>query len=288
MSKRLESTNTYGHELRIVFLNGSSAQFVTHELVDLLFRPRTLWVMGFFSIALSVISLNPLRSGLPYWAMAFLTLMDFILFTVVFTGILLLAETVARLYGWRRVFEPPLTIAATSLVSLASYGLSALIVGQSALERQAILLDLLTRVLLSEGLVTLYFLFVAPVVSIVAAAERTPEAPEEVSQPMLKLGRVSINPATIGRIDSEGHYLTIHHTGGQDRVLGTLGDTAARLEPFGMIVHRSHWVAFGQIGRLWRDGRTLRLDTESFGTVSVSRERVADVRARLAQGSAAP
>ncbi|OYU19144.1 MAG: hypothetical protein CFE34_06980 [Rhodobacteraceae bacterium PARR1] len=270
-------------ELRIVFLNGSSAPFASHELVSLIFRPRTLWIMCFFTVALSFVSLNPLRSGLPYWATAIMTLMDFILFAVAFTGMLLLTETVARIYRLRWVFEPALTLSACALVGLAAYGLSALIVGESALDREVILLDLLTRALLWEGLVTLYFLFVAPVVPAQTALPDQP--PAETGPEMVKLGQFTIDPTQVFRVESDGHYLTIHHMGGEDRILAALSDVALRLGRLGMIVHRSHWVAYREMGRVWRDGRTLRLDTHNAGTVPVSRERVAQVRSKLGEGN---
>lgn len=285
MSELTKSQQSTAPELRIVFLNGSSAPFASHELVSLIFRPRTLWIMCFFTVALSFVSLNPLRSGLPYWATAVVTLMDFILFAIAFTGMLLLTETVARLYNLRRVFEPALTLSACALVGLASYGLSALIVGQSALDRDVILLDLLTRALLWEGLVTLYFIFISPVVSTQSTLQHAPPAASEPE--MVKLGQFTIDPKQVFRVESEGHYLTIHHRGGEDRILAALSDVAQRLGRLGMIVHRSHWVAYREMGRVWRDGRTLRLDTLNAGTVPVSRERVAQVRLNLSEGKSA-
>lgn len=285
MSELTRSQQSAAPELRIVFLNGSSAPFASHELVSLIFRPRTLWIMCFLTVALSFVSLNPLRSGLPYWATAIVTLMDFILFAVAFTGMLLLTETVARIYQLRWVFEPALTLSACALVGLASYGLSALIVGQSALDRNVILLDLLTRALLWECLVTLYFIFISPVVSTQSKLQH--EHPAATEPEMVKLGQCVIDPTQVFRVESDGHYLTIHHKGGEDRILAALSDVAKRLERFGMIVHRSHWVAYREMGRVWRDGRTLRLDTLSAGTVPVSRERVAQVRSNLNEGKSA-
>lgn len=85
------------------------------------------------------------------------------------------------------------------------------------------------------------------------------------------------------RVTVQDHYLDVHTPDGTILIRGRLRDALAKLaEQDGVQVHRSHWVAWSQMCRLTRHGRDHRLQLLDGDALPVSRARVTQLRARLA------
>ncbi len=65
-------------------------------------------------------------------------------------------------------------------------------------------------------------------------------------------------PKALGRdivaLSSDMHYLHVHTTLGKCMVLGTLRDAASLFGDAGLLVHRSHWVAYAHVRKILKRG----------------------------------
>lgn len=65
-------------------------------------------------------------------------------------------------------------------------------------------------------------------------------------------------PKALGRdivaLSSDMHYLHVHTTLGKCMVLGTLRDAASLFSDAGLLVHRSHWVAYAHVQKISKRG----------------------------------
>lgn len=64
----------------------------------------------------------------------------------------------------------------------------------------------------------------------------------------------------------------------------SLAGATEELGPMGLRVHRSNWVAFAAVRRVYRRGRGLRLLLEGGHEVEVSRRRQSEVLAHFGDG----
>lgn len=103
--------------------------------------------------------------------------------------------------------------------------------------------------------------------------------PDPDKQPAL-LRRVALDKrgAQVA-LSAQDHYVRVETTKGQDLVLIRLGDAIAEASPVkGMQVHRSHWVALGQIATAQRDGERAVLTMTTSTKIPVSRNNLPALR----------
>ncbi len=95
-------------------------------------------------------------------------------------------------------------------------------------------------------------------------------------------------PRAVGRdvvaISSDMHYLHVHTELGKCMIHGALRDAATSLGDQGMLVHRSHWVAFAQVTKLARQGSSLACVMSNGLRVPVSRRNRAKVTEWFGRG----
>ncbi len=85
-------------------------------------------------------------------------------------------------------------------------------------------------------------------------------------------------------VSSDMHYLHVHTTLGKCMIHGALRDAAASLGDEGLLVHRSHWVAFTQVTKLARQGSGLVCVMSNGLRVPVSRRNRAKVTEWFGRG----
>jgi DNA-binding LytR/AlgR family response regulator len=271
------------HELHLIFVNGSSAQFVTDELVHLVLRRDPIFLLMVVALLLSLLSPPLLRGGMSSMAYAVATLFQFALFPPVFLGLVMVTATLLRRQGQARVFEPAITLLSTILVSQAGFGVATLLMGEMLQTRADLLINFTVHLAFWQGQVLLAVLFILP-----AMQRRRDQAASDLPQTAapqtgLRLGRLMQDPDRIQHIETDDHYLIVHAEGEPLRVLARLSEVAEQLGQRGMTVHRSHWVAFGAFGPVTRHGRAFRMVLKSGETVPVSREKWRAVTEALAQ-----
>lgn len=86
---------------------------------------------------------------------------------------------------------------------------------------------------------------------------------------------------TICQISANGRYMNIVFLDGSNRrVPGYLGETSARLpDDVGILIHRSHWIAYSQISEIITQSRTTFCKLRTGGTLPVARTRRTKVEA---------
>ena len=202
-----------------------------------------------------------------------------------------------------RQLNPWLTLSASALIACILFTPVALAVEQ-LLGQQAISLG--ATAALSE------FAATAPPVTLVCLGINAPwilgyrisranEAPESRSVPPIKEAEeqagiqsdedgsanfLSLLPAdkvgSLIYLEAELHYLSVVTSKGRSLILYNLKDAIAELSAeSGIQVHRSFWVAIGQIDRLTTEGRQGRVILKSGESLPVSRQRLKSVKAAL-------
>ncbi|MCC6006111.1 MAG: LytTR family transcriptional regulator [Rhodobacteraceae bacterium] len=86
-------------------------------------------------------------------------------------------------------------------------------------------------------------------------------------------------PGQLLCLEMQDHYLVAHTTGGSPMVLCRMEDAARELEPVGLRVHRSWWVARGALEGTEREGQRLFLRLKDGRRVPVGRSFRARLRA---------
>lgn len=114
-----------------------------------------------------------------------------------------------------------------------------------------------------EGLVALN-----RVVHTAQPTEQTDESPDASFQSRLPLDR----RGTLVRLEAQDHYLKVVTDIGEALILMRLSDAETELAAFdGLRVHRSHWVAIGQVQKVQRREGRLMLTMQDGAEVPVSR-----------------
>lgn len=127
------------------------------------------------------------------------------------------------------------------------------------------------------------FFAIAVIISIIfqAIGATLPEsAPEEVTRLPALLDRLPLDKrGALKALSSEDHYTRIRTTRGEELVLIRLSDAIREAEPTpGLQVHRSHWVALGQVESARREGDRAMLRLKGGGDIPVSRANIAAVK----------
>lgn len=92
-------------------------------------------------------------------------------------------------------------------------------------------------------------------------------------------------PPAIGRslvrIEADLHYLNVYTDSGRAMLLGNLSVATEALGDTGIRVHRSHWVAFNQVKRVYRSGNGWFCELRDGHRIPVSRRRTREVHQRI-------
>lgn len=95
-------------------------------------------------------------------------------------------------------------------------------------------------------------------------------------------------PGVIGTdviaVSSDLHYLNVWTVAGRTTVLGNLKDVAEELEPIGILVHRSHWVANAHVRRIVGTSNNAMCILSNELRVPISRRRWKACRERFGRG----
>ena len=272
------------HELHLVFANGSSDRFVLDDLVRQVTKRQVLSSLLFLAILLALIAPQAFRAGMGQTAFAVATALNFLLFAPVFFGSVLLLSAVSRRDGGARIFEPLVTFTTTILVSQTGRVIGSLFDGGLSLQWTSVLLDIAVHYALWQTLTTLFFVFVVPSQrkhdALAQADAESAQSPE-----MFRLGRLTLDPDCIRHIEADDHYLVIRAGKAELRVLGRLSEAASQLASRGMVIHRSHWLAYCEFGPVARHGRTFQMMSRLGLSLPVSREKWREVR-EIAQAKA--
>lgn len=273
----LHSGKRPDHELRLVFVNGSSDRFILDDLVRQVTKRQVLFSLLFLAILFALIAPPSIRAGMGPTAFAVATFLNFLLFAPVFFGSVLLLSAVSRRDGGARIFEPLVTFTTTILVSQTGRVIGSLFDGSISLHWTGVLLDIAVHYAFWQTLTILFFVFVVPSQRKHDALAKA-DAEKAQTQEMFRLGRLTLDPDCIRHVEADDHYLVIRAGKAEMRVLGRLSEAASQLESRGMVVHRSHWLAYGEFGPVARQGRTFQMTSRSGRSVPVSREKWRDVR----------
>jgi hypothetical protein len=109
------------------------------------------------------------------------------------------------------------------------------------------------------------------------------EANHPVADPLPRPRLLRRLPASFGDtvlcLQMEDHYVRVHGKTGSALLLLRMSDAVAELDGVeGMQVHRSWWIARGDVARIRRDNRTLRIELENGVTVPVARPYAAALK----------
>lgn len=266
------------HELHLVFVNGSSDRFVLDDLVRQVTKRQVLFSLIFLALLLALIAPQPFRAGMGPTAFAVATFVNFLLFPPVFFGSVLLLSAVSRREGGARILEPLVTFTTTILVSQTGRVIGSLFDGSLLLKWTGVLMDIAVHYALWQTLTILFFVFVVPSQRKHDEIAQADASTAQTSE-MFRLGRLTLDPDCIRHIEADDHYLVIRAGKAELRVLGRLSEAAAQLASRGMMIHRSHWLAYGEFGPVARHGRTFQMMSRLGLSLPVSREKWREVRA---------
>lgn len=267
-------------ELALCFVNGSPCPLTIRELVDRIHNKVAVTTLVLLALLLALIQGEQVLGQIPIWVRLVLNTFSVLVFLVIFPAFLSEAEKFAQHRGWRRVYEPLVTVPTAILVTLASEALAVFLVGDRLLVQRDLAVKLLSGAVFWGVVVNILMIYVMPVIAPPPGAIGAGGDRGQVS-PNLRIGSRVVDASTVLRIASDDHFLILHTATGQSRVLCRLRDAQAALQPYGMVVHRSHWVAFSQLGPISRSGRSLIMQTRAGDMVPVARDRRAAVEARM-------
>ncbi len=130
----------------------------------------------------------------------------------------------------------------------------------------------------------LYAAFIALIVNtIMAIASPSPSAAGNAESPApALLRRLPFEKrGALVSLSVEDHYVRVTTTQGREMILMRLRDAIDETAPIdGLQIHRSHWVALGQIESVVRRGDGAMITTSAGDALPVSRSSMPEVRAR--------
>lgn len=272
-------------EMALCFVNGSPCPLTIRELVDRIRDRAVVATLMILALLLAAGAGDQALGQTPIWARIMLNVFSVAVFLVVFPAMLSEAERFAAFRSWRRIYEPLVTIPTAVFVTLATEALAVFLVGDRVLAQRDLAIHLVIGVAFWAVVVNILMLYVMPVISAADGA-----VPEEAEGPpsgtQVRIGTRLVDASEVLRAESDDHFMILHTEAGEIRVLCRFRDAQTALEPYGMAVHRSHWVAFEEFGPVTRKGRSLVMHTRKGDVVPVARDRKAEVETVLAQRGA--
>lgn len=92
--------------------------------------------------------------------------------------------------------------------------------------------------------------------------------------PAIRIGDLSIDPATVRHVRAEGNYVEIRTDMDKHYLLATFSTVVAGLDgQDGQQIHRSHWIAARVLTGFYRDGRDIIVRLEDGTEVAVAQSR---------------
>lgn len=260
-------------ELRLIFADGSSVPFAVRELVATIRHRKVLALTCLFALLLALPGGAAFSEEVPLWARLVLNLFSVALFTVLYPALLQEAFRAATKRGMRVVYEPCITVFSALITTLAVEALTVFLMGQSVLTRWDLALKLGFGAVFWELHITMMLLFMGPALKEQEAARAKVAEPVPQQPLQVRIGNMQFDPASLLRIETDDHFLIIHTSGATARVLAPMSEVQKRLEPYGLLAHRCHWVAFAELGDIRRQGRSFIMRTASGHEVPVARDR---------------
>lgn len=278
---RGESGEEFGCELRLIFADGYSMPFALRELVAIVRHQKVIALTCVFAVLLALPGGGAFSAEVPLLARILLNLFSVGLFAILFPALLQEAHVWACDRRLRFVPEPVITIPTALITTLAVEALAIFIVGQTDLTRWDLALKLGFGAVFWELHITMMLRFVGPAMRAHSTVSEQARGQVEVVPTELRIGNAVFEPTSLRRIETDDHFLIIHHANGCARVLASLNDVEGALAPFGLRVHRRHWVASHDLGCLRLNGRSYLMRTRSGEDIPVARERKKTVAAAV-------
>lgn len=276
-------SNKSPHELHIFFVNGSSLPASSHEMVFDLWHPRVLVSLLCISMFVALIVGDTFFGDTANLRHPPVMLGAAMTFLLVFQSVSRAAILIGTRRGWRSIPEPVLTVISAIIAALTAEGLAVLV--QPDHSNAQMLRRIGAQVLFWEIAMTIFFIFVRPGAYKRQGQEAEPvfvnTQPAQPENDVLKLGKLLVQKDEIRRIESRGHRVLIRTTTGDHSPHAKMALIEQRLDGHGMLVHRSHWLAYSEFGVVEREGRRITMITRSGDTLPVSRNKAAAVRAIL-------
>ena len=269
-----------GIELRLIYMNGSVLPVGAHEMVSAIRSPVARIVLIVLSVVLALPE-TELARGVPIWARMILNALSCLAFIELLSAAVAWLAFLAREKGSDRVFLSRASVLTTLLVVLLSESIKLIVLG-IPIERPVLLTNLLVSFLFWETVIFVMVWFYIPALAaeIAATGQMNDNGPKTVA-----LGPTAFDPAQLLRVETSGRHLILHFENEVQTVPVRMRDALNVLKPYGVAVHRCHWVAFGQLGPIRTEGRSLIMTSRSGSQIPVSRERRAAIEALLAGDS---
>lgn len=268
-------------ELPLFYMSGSVLAVRSHELVTAL---RTRPVIGFLMVVSVLIALpeTPVSVGVPLWARIALGIISCIIFIEMMSASVSWVTTYGLKQGWTKLHVCRAATPTAILVAILTDTAQLMLLG-TPIERSILLAKIVIAILFWETVIFILLWFYIPGL---ARREEAVESSTIPEIPTIQIGGREIVPDQLRRIETDGRQLHLHILDKVETVTAKMRDTQTLLEPYGLVVHRCHWVALDQLGPVHREGRTLIMTTRAGDSVPVSRERRKDVEALASRGAA--
>lgn len=264
-------------ELPVIYMNGSVVPLAGHELVAALRNRYAVFMLMATVVLLSVPSGGGLLGEGALWVRVMVNIAAVCAFLALFPALLFDAQHRARRNARPRVHLITVSMPAALLATLSAEAFG-IFLTDGSISRWGMLTKLGFGLIFWEAVVLLGIWFYGPVISQVGADHATQSGTEA----MLSIGPIRVDPGSLRRIETDGRYLHLHLESSVETVTARLKDVSATLEPYGLLVHRCHWVAYGQVGPVAVKGRSYEMVTRCGDRIPVSRDR--RDAARAAQG----
>lgn len=255
-------------ELPLLYINGSVIPLTCHELVDVLAYRTTVGMLLAIAVLLALPSGGILLGYAPLWARIVLNVTLAGAFLGLFPALLFDAIRRAERAGRRRVSLLLASVPAATLAILATDAI-AIILLDGGISRWALLIKIGFGVVCFEMVLFVVIWFYAPVIT----AQHQKERAMEAEPTTVAIGQVRIAPQELLRIETDGRHLHLHMDGYSKTVTARLRNVAEDLAPYGLLVHRCHWVAYGQVGPVKVRGRSYEMTTLNGDRLPVARDR---------------
>lgn len=264
----ISAANQTTGEMPVLYINGSIIPLTCHELVDVLAYRTTVGMLMAIALLLALPSGGILLGDAPLWARIVLNVTLAGAFLGLFPALLFDAIRRAESAGRRRVPLLVASVPAAALSILATEAI-AIILLDGSISRWALLAKIGFGIACFEMVLFVVIWFYAPVIT----AQHQKERAMEAEPTTVTIGPVRVDPKELLRIETDGRHLHLHLDGHSKTVTARLRNVADDLAPYGLLVHRCHWVAYRQVGPVKVRGRSYEMTTLNGDRLPVARDR---------------
>lgn len=261
------ASNGSSAEMRLIYMNRSIIPLTCHELVAAMRHRTTVTMLVAMAVLLALPSVGVLQD-LPLWMRINHNFLLGATFLWLFPALLLDAIERRRRAGKARVYLLTVSVPAALLTILLVEAIDMILMG-TTFSHWSLLTRLGVGVVCFEVMLLLVIWFFAPIL----VAEHRKEQQAQDTEPRITIGTLQVVPSALRRIETDGRHLHLHLDGSVETVTAALCDVIDELSPYGLLVHRCHWVAFDQIGTIKVKGRSYEMITRQGDRVQVARDR---------------